>query len=44
LATATWLVVPNQAAQRVQPGSVVVSTEGTRPVAYFHVTDVAEPP
>jgi hypothetical protein len=44
LATATWLIVPNQDAQRLQPGSVVVVTEGTRPVAYFHVTDVAERP
>ncbi|SOD72554.1 hypothetical protein SAMN05892883_1940 [Jatrophihabitans sp. GAS493] len=35
-----WLVVPSEGEQWVQPGSVVVVTEGARPVAYFHVQNV----
>lgn len=37
-----WLVVENDAEQLVEPGSVVVITEGPRPVAYFHVERVVE--
>jgi len=37
-----WLVVENDAEQLVEPGSVVVVTEGPHPVAYFHVERVAE--
>ena len=36
-AEGVWLLAENLGAQRVQPGSVVVITEGSRPVAYFHV-------
>ena len=32
-----WLVVENDGDQLVQPGSIVVVTEGVRVVAYFHV-------
>lgn len=39
-ADASWLVVPNEGLQEVRPGSVVVVTEGSRPVAYFHVRTV----
>jgi hypothetical protein len=37
-----WLVVENDSEQLVEPGSVVVVTEGPRPVAYFHVERVVE--
>jgi hypothetical protein len=37
-----WLVVENDGEQQVQPGSVVVVTEGPRSVAYFHVERVVE--
>lgn len=40
-AEARWLVVANEGDQRVESGSVVVVTEGPRPVAYFHVERVA---
>jgi hypothetical protein len=40
-ATAGWLVAENAGQQSVEPGSVVVVTEGLRPVAYFHVAQVA---
>jgi hypothetical protein len=40
-AAATWLVVENQGLHRVEPGTVVIVTEGSRPVAYFHVAEVA---
>ena len=36
-AEGVWLLAENLGAQRVQPGSVVVITEGSHPVAYFHV-------
>jgi hypothetical protein len=39
-AEARWLVLDNPDAPRVVPGSVVVVTEGLRPVAYFHVERV----
>jgi hypothetical protein len=42
VAEGRWLVVENSDEQLVEPGSVVVVTEGPRPVAYFHVTQVAE--
>jgi hypothetical protein len=42
LAEGRWLVVENDAEQLVEPGSVVVVTEGPRPVAYFHVGRVIE--
>jgi hypothetical protein len=35
-----WLVVENEGAQLVRPGSVVVITEGPTPVAYFTVHTV----
>ena len=35
-----WLAVENAGPQAVQPGSVVVVTEGARDVAYFHVDGV----
>jgi len=35
-----WLIVENSGDQLVQPGSVVVVTEGSRDVAYFHVEQV----
>lgn len=37
-----WLVVENDGDQLVEPGSVVVVTEGTRVVAYFHVERVRD--
>jgi hypothetical protein len=40
-AAATWLVVENQGLQRVEPGTVVIVTEGSRRVAYFHVAEAA---
>jgi hypothetical protein len=40
-ATATWLVVNNEGQQSIEPGAVVIVTEGSRPVAYFHVTEAA---
>jgi hypothetical protein len=40
-ATAGWLVAGNDGLQHVETGSVVVVTEGSRPVAYFHVVEVA---
>jgi hypothetical protein len=39
-ATAGWLAVDNAGAQTVQPGSLVVITEGAHQVAYFHVIEV----
>jgi hypothetical protein len=39
-ATAWWLAVQNEGPQAVQPGSVVVVTEGAKAVGYFHVDDV----
>lgn len=36
-AEARWLIVENELEQHVEPGSVVVVTEGARAVAYFHV-------
>lgn len=40
-ATAGWLVDTNSA-RPVQAGTVVVITEGPRPVGYFHVTEVLD--
>lgn len=40
-ATGTWLVVENQGLHRVEAGTVVIVTEGSGPVAYFHVSEVA---
>lgn len=39
-ATGWWLAVENAGPQGVGPGSVVVVTEGAKPVAYFHVGEV----
>lgn len=39
-----WLLVNNEGPYTVQPGSVLVCTEGTRPVAHFHVASVLEDP
>ncbi|HET9658016.1 MAG TPA: hypothetical protein VFP72_21870 [Kineosporiaceae bacterium] len=35
-----WLIVDNEGDQSVEPGTVVVCTEGSRIVAYFHVEQV----
>ncbi|SED53310.1 hypothetical protein SAMN04489727_8258 [Amycolatopsis tolypomycina] len=32
-----WLTVENSGAFRVEPGTVVVITEGPEPVGYFHI-------
>lgn len=37
-----WLIVDNDAEQLVEPGTVVVCTEGRRVVAYFHVERVLD--
>lgn len=37
-----WLIVENDNEQRVEPGSVIVCTEGVRVVAYFHVDAVRD--
>ena len=39
-----WLIVENGGDQLVEPGSVVVCTEGPRVVAYFHVERVTDTP
>jgi hypothetical protein len=39
-----WLIVENDGDQLVEPGTVVVCTEGPRVVAYFHVERVTDPP
>jgi hypothetical protein len=39
-ATARWLTVPNAGIHEVRPGTVVVITEGPKPVGYFHVEGV----
>lgn len=39
-AAGRWLVVENSGPYRVQPGTVVVITEGPKPVGYFHVEEV----
>jgi hypothetical protein len=40
-----WLLVENGGDHRVEPGTVVVCTEGHRVVAYFHVERIVhEPP
>jgi SOS-response transcriptional repressor LexA len=40
-ASGAWLAVDNEGVYWVDEGSVVVVTEGSRPVAYFHVCEVA---
>ncbi|MDQ0378558.1 hypothetical protein [Amycolatopsis thermophila] len=35
-----WLAVENASPYRIQTGTVVVITEGPKPVGYFHVEDV----
>jgi hypothetical protein len=37
-----WLIVENEGDQLVGPGTVVVCTEGSRVVAYFHVQAVVD--
>lgn len=39
-----WLFVDNDDLYEVEPGSVLVCTEGARQVAYFHVHEVLEDP
>lgn len=39
-AAGCWLVVDNSGPYRIQEGTVVVLTEGPRPVGYFHVAEV----
>ncbi|WP_326956228.1 hypothetical protein [Amycolatopsis sp. NBC_01286] len=34
-----WLIVENTGPQRIQAGTVVVITEGPKPVGYFHVEE-----
>lgn len=41
-ADAGWLVVENSGRFRVQVGTVVVVTEGSRVVGYFHVDEVLD--
>jgi hypothetical protein len=41
-ASGRWLDVRNEGVYRIEPGSVVVCTEGRRSVAYFHVDGVDE--
>lgn len=41
-ASAGWLVVENVGAYKIQVGSVVVVTEGSRAVGYFHVSEVLD--
>jgi hypothetical protein len=41
VAAAPWLVVDNEGRQRVEPGTVVIVTKGSHPVAYLHVAEVA---
>jgi hypothetical protein len=41
-AEAGWLVDQDEARFDVQPGSVMVVTEGSKVVAYFHVESVQE--
>ncbi len=40
-AAGRWPMTPNEGAQHLQPGSLVVVTEGHRTVGYFHVHEVA---
>ncbi|WP_285490129.1 hypothetical protein [Amycolatopsis taiwanensis] len=40
LAEGRWLVVENAGPYQIEPGTVVVITEGSKPVGYFHVEDV----
>lgn len=40
-AVGRWLAVANDGVYAIQPGTVVVITEGPKPVAYFHVEQVA---
>lgn len=42
-ARAGWLTVRDDPRFGVQPGMVVVVTEGPRPVGYFHVGRIVEP-
>lgn len=39
-AEADWLAVENEGVHWIAGGSIVVVTEGPRPVAYFHVREV----
>jgi len=39
-AAGAWLVIPNEPRHQVGVGSIVVITEGSRSVAYFHVDEV----
>jgi hypothetical protein len=41
-ATARWLAVENEGVNQVDRGTVMVVTEGARPVAHFHVTEVRD--
>lgn len=43
-AEGAWLVVENEGRQRVDAGSIVVVTEGARPVAYFEIREVVDRP
>ena len=42
-AEAAWLVPQDDERFRVLPGAVIVVTEGTKIVGYFHVGEVATP-
>ncbi|MEU0463179.1 hypothetical protein ABZ215_04165 [Amycolatopsis sp. NPDC006131] len=39
-AEARWLAVENSGPYRIAPGTVVVVSEGPKPVGYFHVEEV----
>ncbi|WP_346055204.1 MULTISPECIES: hypothetical protein [Amycolatopsis] len=41
-AEACWLVVENTGPYHIEPGTVVVVTEGFSPVGYFHVDEVRD--
>lgn len=41
-ARAGWLIVPDDPRTRVQPGTVIVVTDGLRTVGYFHVDRIIE--
>ncbi|WP_372671490.1 hypothetical protein [Amycolatopsis kentuckyensis] len=39
-ASGCWLIVGNSGPYRIREGTIVVLTEGPRPVGYFHVAEV----
>lgn len=43
-ALGAWLIVENEGVHRIDEGSIVVITEGSRPVAHFRVRQVIDHP